>query len=478
MVKLTNTDRFAEGAYLLNSQKEQYIPFHKGGPVFLTQVENTGLKKEIIKLISEAKEVLKICSFIITDEEIFNTLLRIAKDGKVVIFILTQLDQNKLSNVNLIDILTEEEAAEKSSQVHLDFIRQLYHEGTHVRASVSAHAKFIIVDRKKGFITSANMTRPSLSINTESGVYLSEVDSIALDRLFDVIFQQGTHYRKFIDMKRYNKMVIVHSEVNLNTGLFPDTENSNLRFTFEQETNNLYEEIIHIVNGAETFLYLSTYSIVEIAKIEELYLALKAACERGVKVNVFCRGMNYRSDHLEGSQWLSSVGCIIYADMYNHSKGVINDRRGMLFTANIDGRHGLKNGFEVGVVLNEEQRIAFLEIQETLIKMAHYKYQPMVVRGELFKVVEEYEHIKGIIPPTMPAELTISSTQQIDMEVLETRILFFGRDKSHEYLIAGNNFYKCNFYDHVIYVNEKVSSRNDLEKYMLKYVNLTINPGL
>ena len=67
----------------------------------------------------------------------------------------------------------------------------------YVRASLSAHSKFIVADRTIGFITSANFTTPSLTFNTESGAYLDEKSSKELDKLFDVIFLQGTTYKQF-----------------------------------------------------------------------------------------------------------------------------------------------------------------------------------------------------------------------------------------------------------------------------------------
>ena len=93
--------------------------------------------------------------------------------------------------------------------------------------------------------------------------------------------------------------------------------------------------------------------------------------------------MNYRNDHLTGSQLLSLAGCKIFADLFNHSKGVINEKRGMIFTANIDGFHGLKNGFEVGYVLQEKQRIEFLNIHSDLIKSAYYIFQYPFKNGPL-----------------------------------------------------------------------------------------------
>ena len=51
---------------------------------------------------------------------------------------------------------------------------------------------------------------------------------------------------------------------------------------------------------------------------------------------------------------LEGLGCTNYGDDCNHSKCVMSESEGILFTANIDGNHGMKNGFEVGCVLEEE----------------------------------------------------------------------------------------------------------------------------
>src|SRR5690606_514908 len=189
--------------------KREFSPFLGYSSIYLTQESNVALKNEILRIINEATSVLKICSFIITDKEIFNAILNKAKETQVAIFLLTQLDSTKLQNS---DFITEEEIKENPSQTHLNYITKLYDNGIHVRASLSAHSKFIVADRKLGFITSANFTTPSLTFNTESGVYLDENSSKELDKLFDVIFIQGTAYKKFLDAKKKRKVLVVQSE--------------------------------------------------------------------------------------------------------------------------------------------------------------------------------------------------------------------------------------------------------------------------
>ena len=78
------------------------------------------LKNEILRIINEATTVLKICSFIITDKEISNAILNKAKQNQIAIFVLTQLDKDKLKNdLSLIDFITEEEIKENPHKLTL-----------------------------------------------------------------------------------------------------------------------------------------------------------------------------------------------------------------------------------------------------------------------------------------------------------------------------------------------------------------------
>lgn len=72
---LKNTDTLNSGVFVLNESKTEFAPFIGYENIFLTQEGNVALKNEILKIISEATSVLKICSFIITDKEIFNAIL-------------------------------------------------------------------------------------------------------------------------------------------------------------------------------------------------------------------------------------------------------------------------------------------------------------------------------------------------------------------------------------------------------------------
>ena len=477
VINIKHTDNLETGAFISNENAETYKNYPKSETIFITQNNNVRLKEEIITIINNSMTVLKICSFIITDKEIFDLILEKATSTNIAIFILTQLDKSKLNNLtSLSEFLTEEELNDKTSTIHLNNIKKLYDNGVHVRASESAHAKFIIADRDFGFIMSANLTTPSLNENTESGVYLDKNSSEELDKLFDLIYIKGTNYTKFIDSAKKNKMMVVNTEVNYAFDNLPKATDSNLRFTYLDIATNLLDEIINIIDNANEYLYLSTYSIVGLQHIQKLVDTIENAVIRGVKVFLFCRGMNYRNDHLSASEVLARIGCEIFGNFDNHSKGVISETDGLIFTANIDGNHGLINGFEVGCKLNEKQREDFLDFHKYSINHSNYKYKITPQRMDLIKTYINYEKYKKISPTQIPSDLIVKANASINVEKDDFVKLpiFYAISGKNTHLTVGNHTYDCVFEGDTFTIVKKQYFQFNREKYFLKFFNLTL----
>ncbi|HRG58686.1 MAG TPA: phospholipase D-like domain-containing protein [Bacteroidia bacterium] len=471
-----NTDTFTTGSFIMNHSAEKYEPFRNSQDLFLTQVNSESLKRELIKIIEGATTVLKICSFIITDKEIFEVLLNKAKNDNVAVFILTQLDPTKLSN-NIF--LTEEESKEQNENIHLTFIKTLYDNGAHVRASTSAHAKFVIADKSKGFLMSANITTPSLTYNTESGIYLLNQNVNQLEQLFDVIFQKGTSYRQYLSSSKSNKQLVVQNETTIKEEWLPKSNDSDLKYTYENMEFSLLNEIIRIIQNSNKFIYISTYSIVALQNLENIVFEIKSAVERGVEVFVFSRGMNYRNDHLKACNELSKIGCSIYGDVFNHSKAILNENEGLIFTANIDGNHGLTNGFEVGCKLTKTQYSELLDFHKYLIRTSPFVFNPSPVRLELFKMYEYLEKLKGISPPFFGDDLVIELKGNVNVkqEELEGQPIFYARSKesnSEQFLVVSNSTFKINIVNNIIYINESSKTIYNIDKFLLRYNNLKI----
>lgn len=475
-IVIKNSDQYSVGTFILNSTSEEFTPFVTSGNLFLTQNHDSGLKDEIIKIINEAESVLKICSFILTDREIFDLILSKTKEGKIAVFILTQLDPTKLANISFV---TEEESKEQSHTIHLSYIKNLYDHGAHVRASTSAHAKFIIADRKIGFIMSANLTTPSLTYNTESGIYVGDKCVEKLDNLFDLIYQKGTAYKQYIGITGKSKQMIVQNEANIKPEWLPELDGCSLRFTYEQYNHSLKSEIIRIIDTAKEFIFISTYSIVALNNLQDVTESITRAIQKGIKVSVFCRGMNYRQDHLKACEEFARIGCEIYGDVYNHSKGILNEKEGLIFTANIDGNHGLTNGFEIGAILNDEQHLEILRFHEQLISTSPFIFKLAATRAELAEMYSQIEKSKSIIAPKFADNLIINvkAGMFFKKEDLEGHPIFFCRSKenSHEqFLVAGTAGFKVNYQNGVFNLMEIERVSSNIDKYLLKFENLKI----
>jgi phosphatidylserine/phosphatidylglycerophosphate/cardiolipin synthase-like enzyme len=477
VINIKHTDYLETGAFINNENAETYKNYTKNETIFITQNNNVNLKEEIIKIINNSRTVLKICSFIITDKEIFDLILEKATSTNIAIFILTQLDKSKLTNLtSLSEFLSEEELNDKTSTIHISNIKKLRENGVHIRASESAHAKFIIADRDFGFIMSANLTTPSLNENTESGIYLDQNSSKELDKLFDIIYIKGTNYSGFIGSPKNGKMMVNYTQVNYAFDNLPKATDSNLRFTYLDLTTNLLDEIINIIDNANEYLYLSTYSIVGLQHIQKLVDALENSVIRGVKVFLFCRGMNYRNDHLLASEVLAKKGCEIFGNYDNHSKGVISETDGLIFTANIDGNHGLINGFEVGCKLNEKQKEDFLDFHKYLINHSNYKYKIAPQRIDLIKTYINYEKYKLILPIQIPSDLIVKANVSINVEKDDFVKLpiFYAISDMNTHLTVGNHTYDCVFEGNTFTIVKKQYFQFNREKYLLKFFNLTL----
>ena len=429
------------------------------------------LKKKIIQGIINSKVCLKICSFILTDPDIVETLLKKLELTEVAIFVITQLDESKFST----SFLTDEEISENPSQYHLDAISTLYDKGAHVRASDSIHAKFMIVDNEYTLLTSANMTKTSLNENPESGVILGGKLNADAIIVFDLVYRFGTTYNRFVAAGGGKRFVLQNVNV-LKPSWLPNS-NSDFLFTLSNHRRSIYDEMLEIINNAESDIVLSTYCITGLEKLEEFTNGITNAINRGVKVRVFCRGMNYRPDHLYGSKLLADMGCELYGDLLNHSKGLSSEKESIIFTANLDGRHGLTNGFEVGARLSEEQHKALRSFMFWQIDNAPYEFKHNISREELFSTYEWYSQQRKLKIPKRFDDLTLRAIGLSDrLKINIAEKAFYGVYSNNELIAIEGDGDSLLVEKKGKVLKVKGSNRKNFnsEKYLIRYNKLRI----
>lgn len=425
MKKILSTDQFDNWLFIKRENTPYAWSSSKELPITLEG--QTELKSAILNLIDNAQECIKLCTFILTDYEIVKALLKKIESSDIALFILTQLDSSKFS----ASLLTEEEIIDNSEETHLKAINSLHNNGAHIRASENVHAKFIIADNKTTLLTSANITTPSLNINPESGVFLDRRASDIAAKLFDLIYRYGTTYNQFVKTGS-GKKFIAHTNFSLSKDLLP-TNQEGFLYTLGDLNHTLYENLIDLIDEANKIVTISSYCVIGLENLPEFTNAIQHAIKRGVEIKLFCRGMNYRTDHLLGCTKLAELGCKIYGDIFNHSKGLSNENRGIIFTANLDGRHGLKSGFEVGANLNYNQSISLNTFMNWQIQNSNYEFMKCTQRKKYFDTYEWYAKIKGAKCPPRFDSLLIHAIglDQSQKQALENSP-FYGLYESNE----------------------------------------------
>ena len=328
---------------------------------YLNDKEDSELTDKIYQLIENAKSYIKTGNFFFKDTKLEQALIK-ASDRGIAIFFFFYITGSKDRGQKMLDIKEE-------TDPHMPNLIELYKHGIHVNIINELHAKFIICDGEQGLIMSANYTSDSLYNNSEAGVDVLGEELKDLEYIFDVLYQnKDIKLSEEGHMYRYTKVYRpISPSVFENIG-----KNSNLLLTAgSRESNNnlkecnyqmIYDEIVDTVQTSKEYLIIMSWSYNEIQKLKELQDEVKKAIKRGVKIKLI-----YSSKGPERSVFRTQnqIPLLIGEDLArtnsfelraNHAKCIISESKGIMFTANIDGKKGLLTGFELGCVLTEDQR--------------------------------------------------------------------------------------------------------------------------
>ena len=339
---------------------------------YFNDKNSTELKERIFQLIRGANRYIKTGNFLFKDSSL-NKVLFDAVERGVAIFVLSNIkggeNRSKCSSPDYKD----------ETDPHIPNLHELHRKGIHVHCNDNLHAKFLICDGAEGLLMSANYTPDSLSGNPESGVDLFGNELKDMEFVFDKLFM-NPDIKLSEDGKEYRYL---KSERPLPEDTFNKVgSESCLRLTAasQKQTNlakchvrTLYDSILDIINKAEKELTVVSYSFNKVNNLTEFNKALKAAIDRNINIYIYYNNntepgkVKNTESQLKELLDLKLFHQICHPFPYNHSKCVISEKDGILFTSNIDGWSGLLSGFEVGCLLNENQRNkALLRIKQNV----------------------------------------------------------------------------------------------------------------
>lgn len=318
----------------------------------------------IIEMIRGAQQFIKTGNFLFQDERIIGELQEALIRG-VAVFILTntpELERDRENSPNL----------KREINTHFLNLNRLYRRGAHCRSLDDLHAKFVIADGDKGVLMSANFAPTSLENNIETGLVLDSSELKDLEYTFDILYiNSDTYLQESINRHQsiratspvphnsFDKEHII-SRLRLTVAQNVDVDEDSPRVTNLRYCNvhTIYEDIVRIIDRAQDYLYIVTWHFKALKQLPEFVDAVKRAIDRGVWVFLYSNTgqLNFSHDEsLRQIAFLESIGCKSKGDDSNHSKCVISESEGIVFTANIDGVHGMKTGFEVGCALQGEE---------------------------------------------------------------------------------------------------------------------------
>ncbi len=339
---------------------------------YFNDKNSTELKERIFQLIRGANRYIKTGNFLFKDSNLNKVLLEAVERG-VAIFVLSNIkggeNRSKCSSPDYKD----------ETDPHIPNLHELHRKGIHVHCNDNLHAKFLICDGAEGLLMSANYTPDSLSGNPESGVDLFGNELIDMEFVFDKLFM-SPDIKLSEDGKEYRYL---KSEKPLPEDTFNQVgSESRLRLTAasQKQTNlakchvrTLYDSILDIINKAEKELTVVSWSFKNLENLPEFNKALEAAIDRMVNVHIYynnkaeTKKVEITEGQLKKLHDSNFFKQNCHPFPYNHSKCVISEKDGILFTSNIDGWSGLLSGFEVGCLLNENQRNkALLRIKQNI----------------------------------------------------------------------------------------------------------------
>lgn len=338
---------------------------------------NKELTEKIYSIIKNAKHYIKASNFLFQDPGTINLLKKVCNEKGIAIFILSNIrGEDSGANWTINDYTDDsgqkkkiKEMPEKETKMdnHLSYLKELHEKGLHIHLMDDLHAKFIIADGTDGVLMSANFSHGSLSNNTETGLILGLDEVRQLEYVFEELY---IHADITLLTEQNLKNLAKRQRKPLSKDIFKNHAiESRIRLTVaasSKETNlsqmnekSLYRSILKIINEAEDYIYIVTWHFKAIDKLKELLSAILKALNKGVKIYLFSNteaDVESKETSLRAIRTLTDMGCNSSGDNNNHSKCVISEKEGILFTANIDGMSGLKSGFEVGCIMTAEER--------------------------------------------------------------------------------------------------------------------------
>ncbi|APR75121.1 Hypothetical protein A7982_00467 [Minicystis rosea] len=315
------------------------------------------IRRVLIEQMAGAKQKVLFCSFLFADEEIVRALCEAAERLHGGVYVLTALGKHLRAEVlepdSDIDATTgkmQERAAR-----HEDHLQRLAHAGVWLRSAEDCHAKFCVVDDACAVVTSANATQEAYESNPEDGLVLRDARAAReLGRLFAHVWQHLATLESTPGAR-----LDVHSLPSTRVPawrVLSGTEQLRSVTTLRRDEASLRDAAIEVIDRAKDHLAIATYSFMGMEE-HPVGAALARALSRNVRLDLLVQPRNHIEAQRKSLAWLMSLApdrVCLHGHRRTHTKSIVADGQTvLLWTGNLESRHGWDDGIEVGVFVDD-----------------------------------------------------------------------------------------------------------------------------
>lgn len=282
--------------------------------------------------IETAREVVLIASFLLSDRDLADALVRAAERG-VRVYVLTA------SEARLAKLPSEDnEFDARMIEEHKALLDRLVGRVL-LRSAEHFHAKFVVADPSsspRGFVTTANLNN-AIRENVELGLELPTKAAQGLAAWFSWAFWTEAE-RELVEKGRL-------AAVKEPPARPRDPAKAAPIVTTTRSHQQIRDTALHLIQRAKRRIVVASYGLAADHPVVE---ALIARARAGVEVVVLTRP---RPAVRDAVLRLAEAGARIFGHDKLHAKAIHTDVGAMIMTANLEP-HGLDHSFEVGVSLS------------------------------------------------------------------------------------------------------------------------------
>ena len=358
------------------------------------------LKKRVTALLSSARQKVVVSSFLIADREVEAAILEAAKQGVRVYVMLA-------SEARLDGEPGDGEFERRMLDEHKDMLGRLGG-WVLIRSALHFHAKLVLVDPEaspEGMLLTANLTKEALGRNEELAVVLgpNEVKEAA-ELVRWAMWEDAKHELvepgNFRAVKPIGR---VGHPAPLPHVLATTSSATQLRAEAIELIDSAFEKLI-----VASFGWAADHPVVE------------RLCERardGLELTVLAR---VRERSMPALVALAGAGARVLGFKWLHAKALWADSgRALVMSANLE-KHGLDDGFELGLRLEGERAEELRMRLKRWSSQAAWELRPSPALGEVVgDVLVWYENqlLDRDVKPRLPVDLgAVTASSVLDLK--------------------------------------------------------------